>query len=202
MNEPAFRKAIRDYICSQAKPPDKLSHQARLHRLAHQLAGETPFDDDVLFAAAWLHDLGVFIGHRPEEPEKLARWDHLAYVLARAPALLRNVGFPEEKLQPVLEAIRTHLPSGTPTSLEGKLLRDADILEQLGATGILRIVSKVGRDTRFTLFSDALRVLRQNLERLPQQCQLPAARSMAKERADVLQRFLAEAEAEAAGIQW
>ena len=34
------------------------------------------------------------------------------------------------------------------------------ILEQLGATTILRTVCKIGRDTRFKAFPDALRVLR------------------------------------------
>ena len=48
---------------AQANPPDKFSHQPRLHQLARQLAESQPFDDDVLYAAAWLHDLGVFIGH-------------------------------------------------------------------------------------------------------------------------------------------
>src|SRR5437763_16954277 len=74
MNLPAYRQAIANYIRTHANPPDKLSHQPRLYHLAKQLAGGQPFDDDVLYAAAWLHDLGVFIGHRPEDPAELAKW--------------------------------------------------------------------------------------------------------------------------------
>jgi len=197
-----FREAIAQYIRAQANPPDKFSNKPRIYRLARQLAEEQPFDDDVLYAAAWLHDLGVFIGHRPEDPAALAACDNVAYAAKEAPALLSGFGFAPEKIPAVVEAIRTHLPSASPTSREGVLLRDADILEQLGAIGILRTVSKVGRDSRFGRFSDALRVLRQNLERLPAQLQIPAARRLAEPRVKLLKAFLDAAETEAGGVEW
>ena len=199
---PAYRQAIEDYLRINAKPPDKFSHQARLYRLAAQLAAGTPHDDDVLHAAAWLHDLGVFVGHRPEQPEALARWDWIAYAMAKAPDLLRSFGFPEQKIAAVLEAIRTHLPTGEPTSFEAVVLRDADILEQLGCVGVLRTVSKVGRDTRFVLFSDALKVLRRNLNDLPARLKLPQSRLLAEPRLRILEAFVTTAEHEAQGIAW
>jgi uncharacterized protein len=156
----------------------------------------------VLFAAASLHDLGVFIGHRPRNPAKLATWDHVAYACRRAPGILRRFGFPPGKIARVLEVIRTHLPSETPVSLEGVLLRDADILEQLGAVGVLRVVSKVGRDTRFITFSDALRVLDANLSRLPARLLTAEARRLARPKLKVLGNFLAAARAEASGVKW
>jgi uncharacterized protein len=191
-----------DYIRAQATPPDKFSHQPRLYRLAARLAEDRAFDDDVLFAAAWLHDLGVFVGHRPEDPARLAAWDHVAYALKEAPSLLRKFGFPAEKIPAVLEVIRTHLPSTTPTTLEGVLMRDADILEQLGAIGILRTVSKIGRDTRFVRFADALRVLGRNADDLPAKLQLESARRLAGPRLKVLRQFLEAASAEADGVEF
>jgi uncharacterized protein len=173
------REAIEAYIRLNANPPDKFSHQARLYRLATQLAADQPHDCDVLHAAAWLHDLGVFIGHRPKDTRELALWDCVAYAMERTPVLLKRFGFPESKIPAVVEAIRTHQPSGDPTTFEGVLLRDADILEQLGAVGILRTVSKVGRDTRFTVFSDALRALRKNTDELSGQMRLDTARDLA-----------------------
>ncbi len=196
MDQPNYRAAIVEYIRLQAKPPDKFSHQPRLHQIARQLAEGQPFDDDVLYAAAWLHDLGVFIGHRPEDLAALVVWDNVAYAMKEAPKILRQYGFPETKIPAVVEVIRTHLPSANPTCFEGVLMRDADILEQLGAIGILRTVSKVGRDTRFVRFGDALRLLRRNAEQLPGQLQLPSARRLAEERVKVLKEFLAAAEAE------
>ena len=199
MSQSDYRQAIADYIRAHAKPPDKFSHQPRLYQLAKQLAEGRPFDDDVLYAAAWMHDLGVFIGHRPEDPASLAAWDIVAYAMKEVPPLLRQFGFPTEKIPAVLEVIRTHMPSGQPMTFEGILLRDADILEQLGAIGILRVVSKVGRDTRFIRFADALRVLRQNAEQLPAQLHLASARCLAEARLRVLADFLTAAEGEADG---
>src|SRR5262245_23044314 len=120
-----FRNSIVAYIREQARPPDKFSHQPRLYQLACALAEGKPFDDDVLFAAAWMHDLGVFIGHRPEDPARLAAWDNVAYATEQAPAILRQFGFPAEKISAVVEVIKTHLPGSKPTNFEGVLLRDA-----------------------------------------------------------------------------
>jgi len=78
------------------------------------------------------------------------------------------------------------------------LMRDADILEQLGAVGMLRIVSKIGRDTRFTTFEDALRVLQRNAEQLPPQLQLDSARALAQPRLQIINAFLAAAKYESA----
>lgn len=202
MTEPNFRLAITDYIRVNANPPDKFSHQARLYQLAKRLADGQPFDDDVLYAAVWLHDLGVFIGHRPEDPAKLPCWDSVGYAMEMTPGLLRQVGFPEDKIPAVVEAIRTHLPSGKPTSFEGTLMRDADILEQLGAVGILRTVSKVGRDTRFIRYGDALTLLQRSVEQLPARLRLDSARRLAEPRIQLLKAFLEAAEAEAGGTEW
>ena len=199
MNQPDYRQAIADYIRAHAKPPDKFGHQPRLYQLVKRLAEGKPFDDDVLYAAAWMHDLGVFIGHRPEDPAVLAMWDHVAYAMEEVPPLLRQFGFPVGKIPAVLEVIRTHLPSGKPTTFESTLMRDADLLEQLGTIGILRTVSKIGRDTRFVRFDDALRALRQNAEQLPAQLRLASGRRMAKARLRILNAFLESAGSETNG---
>lgn len=191
-----FRARIVAYIREQARPVDKFSHQERLYALTPLVGAGQRYDEDVVFAAAWMHDLGVFIGHRPEEPAALARWDSLAYAVDRTPAVLRQLGFPEAKIPGVIEAIRDHQPSGRPTIIEGIILRDADILEQLGATGILRNVCKIGRDTRFQTFPDVLRLLKNNLETLPAQLRLPAARELAAPRIEALRSFLEAARAE------
>jgi uncharacterized protein len=191
-----FRAAISDYIRAQAKPVDKFSHQPRLHELTREIGAGQSYDDDVVFAAVWLHDLGVFIGHRPENPTELAAWDCVAYAMAQTPEILRRLGFPTEKIPAVVEAIRTHQPQESPTTIEGLIVRDADILEQLGAVAVLRTVAKIGRDTRFQTFPDALRVLQKNADTLGQQLKLPAARKLAEPRLRAMQNFLTAARAE------
>jgi uncharacterized protein len=194
-----WRTSVVEYIRREAQPPDKFGHQPRLYALAVKIAeGEgVAFDDDIVFAAAWMHDLGVFIGHRPKDPEALARWDHVPYTVARTRELLAGWGFPAEKLDRVAEAIRTHQPKDKPVEIEAVLLRDADILEQLGAIGALRAFAKVGRDTRYESFSPVFTILDRLLNELPSQLHLNQAKLLSTERVKALRAFLAAIEAEA-----
>jgi uncharacterized protein len=196
-----FRAELTDYLRRAANPAHKYSHQPRLYALTQQIAAAitpTPhYDDDVLFAAAFLHDLGVFVGHRPEDPERLRQWDHVAYTCERAPEILRDIGFPAHKIPVVLDCIREHQPHDTPRSIEATLLRDADILEQLGAIGILRTAAKLGSDTRFHTFADARDSLQHALKTLPQEITLEATRELAGPRIRVLRDFLTALDTEA-----
>ena len=185
------------YIRAEAQPADKFGHQPRLYALATRIGQGMQYDDDVVFAAAWMHDLGVFLGHRPLDPAQLSQWDHVPYTIRRTRELLAGWGFPEEKLDGVAEAIRTHQPKDEPTTVEGILLRDADILEQLGAIGLLRAVAKVGRDTRYPTFTSILLILNQAVNLLPSQTRLIASGTMAKARAEMLRSFLSALEDEA-----
>ena len=193
-----FRSALYDLIAREARPVDKFGHQPRLYALTQQVGEGEHYDDDVVYAAAWLHDLGVFIGHRPEDPEALARWDHVRYTVERAPLLLERAGFPVRKVPAVLDAIRTHQPKDRPSSVEGVILRDADILEQLGAIGIMRALAKVGRDSRYPTFTAAVAVLQRNLENLPGELRLARARMLAEPKVRILKAFLEEVRRESA----
>lgn len=188
VSDPIARLAA--YVEVQARPVDKFGHQPRLVALTRALGEGLIYDAEIVEAAAWLHDLGVFVGHRPENPEELGRWDHVAYACNHAPLLLAQTGFPESKTPAVLQAIRQHQPGDDPATIEATILRDADILEQLGAIGILRTVSKVGRDTRFPRFTEAVSVLRRNLDELPGKLRLERAQRMALPRTAILKEFL------------
>jgi uncharacterized protein len=192
-----FRLKLAQYVRSQALPVDKLGHQPRLYALTRLVGDGKSYDDDVVYAAAWLHDLGVFVGHRPEDPEKLSGWDNVSYAMQQSPPLLHQFGFPATKVAQVVEAIRTHQPHLNPTALEGKILRDADILEQLGSIGILRVVAKIGRDTRYPTFTSAAATLRKSLAELPGKLHLETAKVLARPRIALLQAFLEELENEA-----
>ena len=197
MTASSWRDAVIAYIRAEAQPADKFGHQPRLYALARQIAAGERCDDDVLFAAAWMHDLGVFLGHRPADPVELARWDHVPYTIARSSELLTEWGFPAEKQKAVAEAIRTHQPKDEPVSIEAVVLRDADILEQLGAIGALRAFVKVGRDTRFRVYSDVLPVLDRAIEGLPGKLRLAQSRELARSRVQTLQMFLSAIREEA-----
>lgn len=200
MSPPNWRESVAAYIRAEARPVDKLGHQPRLYALTRIIGQGMLYDDDIVFAAAWMHDLGVFAGHRPGDPAELARWDHVPYTVARSRELLAAWGFPQEKLEGVAETIRTHQPHDRPALTEAIILRDADILEQLGAVGGLRAMVKVGRDTRYATFSDVLPVLHRAVDQLPGQLHLNKARELAVPRVEVLRVFIAALENEAGDL--
>jgi uncharacterized protein len=185
------------YIRTEATPADKFGHQPRLYALTRAVGEGIDYDDDIVFAAAWMHDLGVFLGHRPGDPEQLAKWDHVPYTIARCRELLPGWGFPTEKLDAVAEAIRVHQPKDAPEVIEGVILRDADILEQLGAIGALRALVKVGRDTRYPTFSSVIPVLTNAVAHLPERLRLASSKSLAIPRVQSLRAFIAAIESEA-----
>jgi uncharacterized protein len=192
-----WRESVVDYIRAEAQPEDKFGHQPRLYALARRVGEGTAFDDDIVFAAAWMHDLGVFLGHRPDDPDQLARWDHVPYTIARSRELLAGWGFPAEKLEGVAEAIRTHQPQDEPVTTEAILLRDADILEQLGAMGALRALVKIGRDSRYPTYSSVIPVLQRAVEELPGRLHTRKAKQIALARVERLRMLLAAIEEEA-----
>jgi uncharacterized protein len=194
-----FRSSLAEYVRSQALPVDKLGHQPRLYALTRLVGKGLSYDDDVVYAAVWLHDLGVFIGHRPEDPVELPGWDNVSYAMKKAPEALLQAGFPTTKVAQVVEAIRTHQPHLQPAALEGTILRDADILEQLGAIGVMRVVAKIGRDTRYPTFTAAATTLRKALAELPDKLHLDTARTLARPRIAFLEAFLEELDKEAHG---
>lgn len=195
--EMSYREQIAAYIEAEAKPREKFGHQPRLYALTRDVGEGLEYDDDVVYAAVWLHDLGVFTGHRPEDLEQLKRWDNTRYAMEQTPALLQRFSFPEEKIAAVVEAIRTHQPAFDPQSIEGKILRDADILEQLGAVGVLRTVCKVGRDTRFEDFSSAIKSLEKALAELPEKIFLASTKRIAEPRIRAMRDFLTAVQSEA-----
>ena len=194
-----WRDELAEYIRQNALPVEKYGHQPLLYELTRKVGSDLAYDDDVVCAATWLHDLGVFVGHRPEDPALLAKWDHVAYAMEKVPGVLASIGFPFEKTEAVLECIRNHQPKDEPTTLESTILRDADILEQLGAIGILRTVCKVGRDTRFATFSDAQASLLRAIDELPRQLKLESSKILAMERMRMHREFLIGLATEAEG---
>lgn len=119
-------------------------HMERVHRMAMRIAAEEGADMDVVRAAALLHDVA-----RAMEDEGVIG-DHAAEGAKIAEGILRDVGFPEEKISRVVDCIRVHRfrRGETSGSVEARVLQDADRLDALGAIGIARVFSKGGWENK------------------------------------------------------
>lgn len=192
-----YREYLPRLVKEEAKPLHKYGHQARLYELTSQIGAGIAYDDEVVFAAVWLHDLGVFEGNRPSDPVELQQWDHVRYAVRRTREILAGTDFPADKIGHVVAVIEEHQPKDMPSSTEAFIVRDADILEQLGATAILRTATKLGSDTRFLYFADAKNYLERQLNELPGKLQLSRSRELALPRQAILRDFLSSLEDEA-----
>ena len=192
-----YREFLPAIVRAEAQPAHKFGHQPRLYALAKEIGADMAYDDDVVFAAVWLHDLGVFEGNRPSDPVALQQWNHVAYAVQRTHELLAETDFPADKIPQVVKVIEEHQPGDMPTSPEAVIVRDADILEQLGAIAVMRTAAKLGSDTRFALFADAKNYLRRQLVQLPAKLQLARSKELARTRVETLGEFLDALETEA-----
>ncbi len=119
-------------------------HSVRVACIAIRLAGEAKADPEVVVAASLLHDIARL-------GETLTGIHHAIASSEVAPTILRAIGFPEDKIELVIDAIRSHSFSlgRRPTTPEAIVVSDADKLDALGAIGAYRaIVEGVRRGRR------------------------------------------------------
>ena len=110
-------------------------HVEAVVRLAEKLARLTGADEEIVEAAAWLHDV------RKSEGE-----DHARSGAAFAAEFLAQTDFPQDKIPAVVRAIAEHkgLWRDEPlTNLESMVLWDADKLSKLGLTAVIHFTSMI-----------------------------------------------------------
>ena len=162
------------------------SHSVRDYALARELAAEdhVQLDDDVLFAAAYLHDIAAF---PTWENDKLDHSDVGADIVG---SILKNTGFPMGKIGAVQGAIRTHMYYRNPVGPEALYLHDADALDWLGAVGVARIIALVDPKGGAPDGPTVIKMLDENLEKVPDRVLSPTGRSRVQRRKEELQDFL------------
>lgn len=176
---------------------DKLKHPAwgwthseRDYRLASEIAAKEglAIDTDILFAAAFTHDIGA-IGEFQKEGV-----DHAVRSVEIAEPLLKDAGFPPEKLAAVREAILGHMHDKAPGRRnEAIALHDADTLDFLGSVGVARRLAVTGTATDY---SPGIARIAEFADKLPGRFVTGTARAMAAPRIEEMRRFLTTLEAE------
>ena len=169
-------------------------HSERDYLMAVQLAKGDGLhvDTDVLFAAAFLHDMSAFMpcsGPKMEHGECAAR---------QASAMLRGTGFPMAKLAAVQAAERGHMfYSSAGSDPNAIVLHDADSLDFLGDIGAARLIALTG--AKAPSFAPAVKTLRGFLKDIPPRLITRTARRIGGERAAELKSFLDGLQAESPG---
>ena len=134
------------------EPVASTDHVERMTTWCQKLAPEEA-DMEALVAGALLHDIGVPIDRKT----------HYVVGRDRAAEILKQVGFPQEKVDAALHVLEAHSRYGgpEPQTLEAKVGHDADTLEYIGAIGILRAflrgMTDGSFDGRISHFPDYLR---------------------------------------------
>jgi uncharacterized protein len=135
----AWKVSLNEYAVKHVVHPSwGYSHAERNYQntlnLAHQ--ENISVDEEVLFAAAFLHDLGGLPGF------EVVGVDHAVRSVEVGVPLLLEMGFPAKKIDAVKEIILGHIYYGpTPLGDVARLFRDADILDFMGAIGVARILA-------------------------------------------------------------
>ena len=162
------------------------SHCQRDYQLARELAAadHVTLDDDVLYAAAYLHDMAAF------EPWEKSGVDHADQAAELVGSILKNTGFPMKKLDAVRGAIRTHMYDRNPVGQEALYLHDADALDWLGAVGVARIFGLVDPKGGNPTGPEVVPMLESNLAKVPARVLSRAGKARVAERQEQLALFL------------
>jgi len=168
------------------EPTHDFEHAKRVCSISIHLAREENADEDVVKAAALLHDVGRSLGEKEHEQKSLEI----------AESLLGMTDFPKEKSKRVLECIRQHrFSSGEEAiSLEAKILQDADRLDAIGAVGIARCFLWSGEHKK--VLKEAVRHFSEKLLKLKDVMNTKSGRKMAEDRHRFMLEFLEELESE------
>lgn len=189
----SWREQVRRFAEEHFKNPAwGYSHCRRDYALARELAAadHVKLDDDVLYAAAYLHDMAAF---PPWEKEGV---DHADQAAAIVDTVLKSTGFPMVKVDAVRGAIRTHMYERDPVGPEALYLHDADALDWLGAIGVARIFGLVDPAGGKPTGPEVVPMLETNLAQVPLRVLSPAGRARVGKRERELQEYLRELRSE------
>lgn len=165
-----------------------INHTRRLLHLVDCISDGQPYDKDVVWVAAHLHDWGGY-----------GQWaaagvDHAVRSVQVAETFLKEQNFPAEFSQRVLECIEFHHSPDPSRSIEAILLCDADALDFLGVVGVLRDFAKKQKDMR-----NAYDTTQKRRAKLPGKLILEKSKEIAAQRVQEMDDLLARFEAETFG---
>jgi len=119
-------------------------HIMRVYKNAQKIGKKENANMKLVLAAVLLHDIILF----PKLDKKSKTSSIKSSIVAQR--ILQNHGYDKDEIKIVSDAIRDHSFSRdmVPSTIEGKILQDADRLDAIGAIGIARAFSVGGSGKR------------------------------------------------------
>ena len=185
-------------------------HAGRVYRTALYIGKLMDARLDILGAAALLHDIG-----RPFEKEQQGKICHAEKGAELAKKTLQDLNFDQKVIADVIHCIETHRYRGDkiPSTLEAKILFDADKLDCIGAIGIGRaflFAGQVGAKLHnsdvdidatqsYSTEDTAYREFKVKLSKVKDRLLTPEGRRLAEERHAFMEVFFERLEREVNG---
>lgn len=159
-----------------------IGHLKRVSSTALKLQRLYGGDRQVIEAAAFLHDLG-------RTDTSLFGKDSALRSVELALPILQRIGFSEEKIETVCKAIAEHdQPELRPSTVEGRILKEADFLDGFGARGILRSLLWSGERGETT--NDVLERLETKMPARIESLEFPESKEFARKQYYFVELFL------------
>ena len=119
-------------------------HIMRVYKNAQKIGKKENVNMKLVLAAVLLHDIISF-----PKSDKKSKTSSIKSAMA-AQKILQNHGYDKDEIKIISDAIRDHSFSRgmVPSTIEGKILQDADRLDAIGAIGIARTFSVGGSGKR------------------------------------------------------
>jgi len=200
MNE-EFYKQLREKIKPYFQDGDGhgFDHTKRVYKNALTISQNEDIDLDIVKAATLLHDIGR---SKEEEGKDICHAEEGAKI---AEKILEEINFPKKKIQQVTDAITTHRASKhlKAKTREAEILQDADRLDALGATILVRMLQAshkwkvpvydptipIKEEYDGTKLSVINHIHEKILKMTPDTFKTPKAQEIAKERYDIVKNF-------------
>ena len=119
-------------------------HVMRVYKNAKKICKKENANEKLVLSAALLHDIVSY--PKSDKRSKLSSMESAI----ESKKILKKYNFSLEEIQIISDAIHDHSFSRNkiPTTIEGKILQDADRLDALGAIGIARVFAVGGFEKR------------------------------------------------------
>ena len=202
MNQLENLKKIAKNKLAKNDPAHDFEHVMRVYRNAEKISKTENGNKKLILSAVLLHDI-IKIKNRKDSALKSAKFSE---------KILKENHFLNNEIKIISDAIKEHSFSKgkTPSTIEGKILQDADRLDAIGAIGLARVFSFSGSNNRSFYdpndpFSKnrslddnkwALDHFYEKLLTLEKKMNTRTGKTLAKKRTKILENFLKELKTE------